>query len=276
LRCNCTSLTFVLLNTKRYFVELAYDGTNFHGWQIQPNANTVQACLDRALSTYFRQTVETVGCGRTDTGVHASQFYAHFDLQDVVLPAYEKSLNGINALLPYTISVYRFFEVEPNAHARFDALSRTYHYFFHFQKNPFLHQRSYLYRGQLDLDKMNQAAQLLLKYEDFSCFSKADTQTFTNNCNISYAYFEETANGIVFRIKANRFLRNMVRAIVGTLIMVGKGQLMPDEIEKIILSKDRSQAGQSAPACGLYLAHIAYPYISDNKCSTQLIEDHGS
>ena len=257
----CSFLYFCSLETKRYFVELSYDGTPFHGWQIQPNGITVQECLDKALSTYFRQEIVSLGCGRTDTGVHATQFYAHIDLVDVTPKQIANATTGVNALLPYSIAVHRIFEVALDAHARFDATAREYKYYIHFQKDPFKLDRSWLYKGELDVEKMNQAAQLLLKYTDFSCFSKSNTQTFTNNCKISHAMFELQPNGIIFTIKADRFLRNMVRAIMGTLVMVGRGDIEVEEISKIVESKNRSNAGQSVPACGLYLVVVEYPYI---------------
>jgi tRNA pseudouridine38-40 synthase len=252
------------LETKRYFVELSYDGTDFHGWQIQPNALSVQECLDKALSTYFRQQVASLGCGRTDTGVHATQFFAHVDLAGVTQKQLCNATTGVNALLPYSIAVRRIFEVSVNAHARFDASARAYRYYLHYHKDPFMIHRSWLYKGKLDVEKMNQAAQLLLGTKDFSCFSKSNTQTFTNNCSISAARFEETPNGLVFTIRADRFLRNMVRAIMGTLVMVGEGDLQVQDIISIIESKNRSNAGQSVPACGLFLVEVAYPYIKND------------
>jgi tRNA pseudouridine38-40 synthase len=253
------------LETKRYFVELSYDGTDFHGWQVQPNGITVQACLDRALSTYFRQTVASLGCGRTDTGVHATRFYAHVDLQNVSEQQLTSAVVGVNALLPFSIAVSAIFEVATDAHARFDATARAYEYYLHYQKDPFKVNRSWLYKGSLNVEKMNQAAQILLKYKDFSCFSKSNTQTFTNNCKISLAKLEEQPNGLVFTIKADRFLRNMVRAIMGTLILVGKGDIEPDRVAEIIESKDRGMAGQSVPACGLYLVAVEYPYVNNER-----------
>ncbi|WP_410220448.1 tRNA pseudouridine(38-40) synthase TruA [Pedobacter sp.] len=244
---------------KRFFIEISYDGTDFHGWQIQPNAITVQFCLDKALSTFFRQEVNTVGCGRTDTGVHATQFFAHFDLKEISEFKSQAAITGINALLPFSIAVRNIFEVDLDANSRFDAVSRTYKYYIHFNKDPFKVNRSWLYKWPLDLHMMNEAAAALMDYTDFSCFSKSKTQTFTNNCKLMHAKFEETDGGLVFTVKADRFLRNMVRAIVGTLIMVGKGDIGVDEVKKIVESKSRSNAGQSVPACGLYLFHIAYP-----------------
>ena len=246
---------------QRYFIELAYNGTSYHGWQLQPNAITVQECLDKALSVFFRQTVLTLGCGRTDAGVHATQFYAHFDLQLENNVLVESKVSSINSLLPYEIAIKRIFKVEPNAHARFDAVSRAYKYFLHFHKDPFKLNRSWLYKGELDVDAMNEAAQMIATYTDFSCFSKSNTQTFTNNCKISAAHFELQDDGLVFTIKADRFLRNMVRAIVGTLVRVGKKEIELKDLAQIMDSKDRSKAGQSVPACGLFLVAVDYPFV---------------
>lgn len=258
------------MNTQRYFIELSYDGTPYHGWQVQPNASTVQEYLDKALTTYFRQQVSTLGCGRTDTGVHATQFYAHFDLYFpsdgenaaiAKLPGPVNAVSGINALLPYQIAVKRIFEVAGDAHARFDATERAYHYYLHFHKDPFKLNRSWLYKGELDVAAMNAAAALLPGYTDFSCFSKSHTQTFTNNCKITEAFFEAQDGGLRFTVRADRFLRNMVRAIVGTLIQVGKNELSLVQFKEIIESKNRSNAGQSVPACGLYLVNVIYPFV---------------
>lgn len=246
---------------KRYFIELSYNGTDYHGWQVQPNDLTVQECLDQALSTYFRQKIVSLGCGRTDAGVHATQFFAHFDLVDLPDETVDKATTGINSLLPYTIAVKRVFAVAEEAHARFDATSRAYKYHLHFKKNPFKLDRSWLYKGSLNFDAMNEAAALLLNFTDFSCFSKSNTQTFTNNCKITAAYFEQVEDGLIFTIKADRFLRNMVRAIVGTMVLVGKGEIEINHVAQIIESKNRSKAGQSVPACGLYLVSVEYPFL---------------
>lgn len=251
------------MNSNRFFIEISYDGTGFHGWQTQPNGITVQECLDKALSTFFRQEITSLGCGRTDAGVHATQFYAHFNLANHDENVVQNSVSSINSLLPYLIAAKRIFKVDINAHARFDATSRTYKYHLHFNKDPFKLNRSWLYKGALNINLMNEAAKLLLNFTDFSCFSKANTQTFTNNCKITEAYFESHTNGLVFTIKADRFLRNMVRAIVGTLINIGKGNLTVDDLASIIESKNRSNAGQSVPASGLYLVAVEYPYIND-------------
>lgn len=249
------------MNANRYFIELTYDGTEFHGWQTQPNALTVQECVNKALSTVFRQEIETLGCGRTDAGVHATQFFAHFDVageQSSILDA----CSNINALLPYTIAVKNLVPVGANAHARFDATLRTYQYFIHRAKDPFKLNRSWLVKDALDVAKMQEAAEILTHHTDFSSFSKSNTQTFTNNCNIQSATMQQTPDGWMFEITADRFLRNMVRAIVGTLVNVGKHEIPPVALNEIIESKNRSMAGQSVPACGLYLVHITYPYIN--------------
>jgi len=251
----------LILDTQRFFIELAYDGTAYHGWQVQPNAVTVQQELDRALSVFFRQPVETLGCGRTDAGVHATQFFAHADLAGISEERAVSAVSNINALLPYQIAVSRIFKVHETAHARFDATARSYEYHFHFRKDPFSLGRSWLYKGVLDIEAMNVAAAQLMQYTDFSSFSKSNTSTATNNCKITAASFRETENGLVFCITADRFLRNMVRAIVGTLVMVGRHEIGASELDEIIRSKNRSNAGQSVPACGLYLVRIVYPYV---------------
>ena len=247
------------MNTHRYFAELAYNGTAYHGWQVQPNGITVQEVLNKALSTYFRQDVETVGCGRTDTGVHATKFFAHFELVNTA--SAHEALQSINALLPYDVAVKRIFAVEPGAHARFDATLRSYEYHIHFNKDPFMHNLSWLMRDMPDVDLMNQAAEILMEYTDFSCFSKAHTQTFTNNCKITLAEWIRYPDAIVFHISADRFLRNMVRAIVGTLLRIGRREITPEAIRLIIESGDRSNAGVSVPACGLFLTDVKYPYV---------------
>ncbi|MBD1392761.1 tRNA pseudouridine(38-40) synthase TruA [Mucilaginibacter glaciei] len=246
---------------KRYFIELSYDGTNYHGWQVQQNAVSVQEILNKALSTLLRQPIETTGCGRTDTGVHAKEYFAHLDVEPIGDRPYEIDKRSFNSLLPYDIAIKNIIPVDPGAHARFDATLRSYEYHIHFDKNPFLNNYSWLTRDVPDLDLMNKAAAIVMEYTDFSCFSKSNTQVKTNNCKIAKAFWQQTENGIVFKISADRFLRNMVRAIVGTLIMVGKGEIHPESIRTIIASKNRSNAGMSVPACGLYLTEVKYPYL---------------
>jgi len=251
--------------TQRYFIELAYNGTNYHGWQIQPNAITVQELLDKALSTLLRMPVETTGAGRTDTGVHAKQLYAHLDVTEDNPDRVEDEViikeRGLNALLPYDIAVKRIIAVHADAHARFDATQRSYEYHIHFEKDPFLQNLSWQVRDVPDVELMNQAAKIIMEYTDFSAFSKSNTQTFTNNCKITRAEWVMKDGKLTFHISADRFLRNMVRAIVGTLMEVGKGNIQPEEVRNIIESKNRSNAGTSVPACGLYLTEVKYPYI---------------
>ena len=264
---------------QRYFIELAYDGTNYHGWQIQQNAVSVQELLNKALATILRQPVETTGCGRTDTGVHAREFFAHLDVEvhsqltmddsqinnhGLSTIDYALKVRGLNSLLPPDIGIKNIIPVHEDAHARFDATLRSYQYHIHFQKDPFLHGHSWLVRDVPDIILMNQAATIIMEYTDFSCFSKSNTQVKTNNCKITRAEWVKTEQGIVFHISADRFLRNMVRAIVGTLIMVGKREIGPEVVRTIIESKNRSNAGTSVPACGLYLTEVKYPYLHPN------------
>lgn len=266
---------------QRYFIELAYNGTSYHGWQSQPNAVGVQALVNKALSTVFRTNIETTGAGRTDTGVHARQLFAHFDVEeetidhrpwtmadgeikmamDYGLSTMDPRLRSINALLPHDIAAKALIPVREDAHARFDATQRSYEYHIHFEKDPFLHNFSWLLRDRPDVALMNQAAAMIMEYTDFSCFSKSNTQVKTNNCKITRAEWVEQGDKLIFYISADRFLRNMVRAIVGTLIMVGKHEIAPEEVRNIIESKNRSKAGTSVPACGLYLTEVRYPYI---------------
>lgn len=255
---------------QRYFIELAYDGTDFHGWQIQPNATTVQELLDDALTTVLRERIETTGCGRTDTGVHARDFYAHFDVGSMVNSQWSmengaidpiKTVTSINAILPSTIAVKRIIRVRPEAHARFDATSRSYEYHVHFNKDPFKINHSWQLRDKPDIALMNAAARIIMEHTDFSCFSKSNTQTYTNNCKITRAEWVYSEHCLVFHITADRFLRNMVRAIVGTLMLVGRKEIQPEDVRAIIESKNRSNAGTSVPACGLYLTEIKYPYL---------------
>lgn len=265
---------------ERYFIEIAFKGTNYHGWQIQKNAISIQEVLDKVLSTVFRERVSTVGCGRTDAGVHAKQLFAHFDVTVKATSNKEfgrkleindahneqehqeikQYLRGVNALLPSDIAAKALFKVKQDAHARFDAISRVYEYHIHFDKNPFLTDFSYQLRDELDVEKMNEAAGIMMEYSDFSCFSKSNTQVFTNNCEITLAEWKWLAEReLVFEVHANRFLRNMVRAIVGTLIEIGKGNQEVSFIREVLESKNRSLAGVSVPACGLYLTKVIYP-----------------
>ena len=259
---------------QRYFAELAFDGTAYHGWQIQQNAVSVQEVFNKALQVLLRKPVETIGCGRTDTGVHARQLFAHFDdvrgarigergLIDHELSTISHQLKtSLNAILPKDIAVKNIIPVASDAHARFDATLRSYEYHIHFGKDPFKQNYSWQLRDFPDLELMNQAANIIKEYRDFSCFSKSNTQVKTNFCAIKEAFWQQKDDRIVFHIAADRFLRNMVRAIVGTLIAVGRKEMEPEAVRKIIESKNRSNAGTSVPACGLYLTKVVYPYIS--------------
>ena len=240
----------------RYFIELSYNGKNYHGWQIQPDVISVQEKLNKAVSTIFQEKIEVVGAGRTDTGVHASQMFAHFDL--------EKELKGdiphkLNSLLPLDIVVYKVFTVDDEAHARFGALTRSYEYKIWLGRNPFLLDFSWQIHSQnLNIDLMNEAAKLLLEYTDFQTFSKVKTDVYTYNCDVTEAFWKQDGKELTFYITANRFLRNMVRAIVGTLVDVGLGKITKDDFRKIIESKNRGNAGLSVPAKGLFLTKIKY------------------
>lgn len=241
----------------RYFIQFSYFGKPYHGWQKQPNAITVQQVLEKALSTLLRHPVETVGAGRTDTGVHAKQMFAHFETDDIADRA--NLVYRLNALLPEAIAVRNIFEVSDDAHARFDAISRTYEYWIVQEKNPFYSDRAHCIKHHLDIERMNEGADVLINYKDFECFSKSNTDVKTYRCDITKAIWEKRDDGLIFTITADRFLRNMVRAIVGTLLEVGQGKSSVDDVKRIINSKDRSQAGPSVPAKGLYLTSVRYP-----------------
>lgn len=242
----------------RYFIELAYKGTNFCGWQVQPSERSVQGDLAHALSTVCREEIAIVGCGRTDTGVHASYYVAHFDSEKDNLD-HPDFCYKLNSFLSKDIALFRIWRVADDAHARFDATRRTYHYFINMRKNPFVQESSWYYNRQLNVDRMNAACAILFDYEDFTSFSKLHTDVKTNNCTIYEARWEEKENGVLqFTIAANRFLRNMVRAIVGTLVEVGEGKLSLEDFRRVIEAKDRGRAGKSVPAQGLFLAAISY------------------
>lgn len=238
-------------------MELSYNGKNYHGWQVQPDAISVQEVIEKTLSTLLKEEVPIVGAGRTDTGVHAKQMFAHFD-SDKTLDR-QDLIYKMNAFLPKDIAIHDVFEVNPEAHARFDAISRTYLYRIALEKDVFNFEDTYLVKQALDVDKMNAAANILFDYKDFQCFSKTNTDVKTYICDIMKAVWTQADNELHFVIKADRFLRNMVRAIVGTLINVGLGKMNPEDVHNIIKSKDRSEAGYSVPAQGLYLTQIDYP-----------------
>lgn len=242
----------------RYFIHIAYNGSRYHGYQIQPHLESVQETLEQCLSLKLGQSMSVTGCGRTDTGVHARNYYAHFVIEKPIEDT-EKMVHQLNAFLPDDIVVYRLWQVPSEAHARFDALSRTYHYYISRTKNPFHTQDAYFLYGNLDVPKMQKAANILFEYEDFTSFSKVHTQVKTNNCKIMEARWFEQDGLLVFRIKADRFLRNMVRAIVGTLLEIGKGRMTLDEFRAVIERKDRCEAGTSVPAHALFLETVEYP-----------------
>lgn len=243
----------------RYFIELAYNGTHYHGWQYQPNAASVQQTLNRALSLLLGTEIDAMGAGRTDTGVHARQMFAHFDFEGFFECG--NLVHKLNSLLPKDIVVYTIFPVSDDAHARFDATSRTYEYHINTFKDVFSTDLSWYCHHNLDVELMNAASQKLLHHTDFECFSKVNTDVNTFNCNISQASWHTEDNRLVFTITSDRFLRNMVRAIVGTLINVGLHKTNLDEFTDIIIQKERSKAGFSVPAHGLYLTKVQYPYV---------------
>lgn len=242
----------------RYFTQLSFKGTHYHGWQIQPNAVSVQETVEKALSTILREEISVVGAGRTDTGVHASFYVLHFDTSEEIWDS-QKLVFRLNSFLPPDIAIQKIWSVPKDAHARFSAVSRTYHYYITTVKNPFQTEIAFYYHGKLDVTKMNEAADILFEYSDFTSFSRLHTDVKTNLCKIFQAGWEMEGEMLVFKIKADRFLRNMVRAIVGTLLEVGKGKLTLEDFRKIIEKKDRKSAGTSAPAQGLFLVDVEYP-----------------
>lgn len=246
--------------TYRYFIHLAYNGADFHGWQVQDNAPTVQQKINDALTVLLGEEVNVVGCGRTDTGVHAADFYAHFDFAKNFDPKERTDLVfKLNRFLPNSIVVFEVFPVKPETNARFDALSRTYNYYVSKRKDPFFDDYAYFLYGDIDIDLMNEAALAMMKYTDFTSFSKLHTQTKTNNCKIEHAEWKEEGHKLIFTIEADRFLRNMVRAIVGTLLDVGRKKITIDEFKQIIERKNRCDAGYSVPAKALFLEKVQYP-----------------
>ncbi|MBG0859463.1 MAG: tRNA pseudouridine(38-40) synthase TruA [Bacteroidales bacterium] len=260
-RINCL-ITYICINSfvkTRYFIYISYRGTSYHGWQVQPNSVTVQKILDEALSTILRENISTTGAGRTDTGVHAMVFCAHFDSKANDLDRRKSLIFRLNRYLPGDISVTAVRRVVPDANARYSAVSRTYKYYITGVKDPFSEDSGWLVHGNLNIPAMNDAASLLLDHSDFTSFSRLHSGNKTNICRILEARWEEEKNKLVFTIKADRFLRNMVRAIVGTMTDVGSGKINVREFEEIILAKNRSKAGKSAPAKGLFLMAIEYP-----------------
>jgi len=243
----------------RYALQFAYNGGSFHGYQIQPNAHSVQAELEENLSLLLGETVSITGSGRTDTGVHAAHQIAHFDTS---VPIDSNLIYRLNRMLSHALTAQAVFTVADDFHARFDATSRTYEYRITRHKDPFLRDFAYWYEADLDVEAMNEAAKLLLNHTDFQCFSKVKTEVTTFDCTIMRAYWEAQGDNLIFTIEGNRFLRGMVRAIVGTLLEIGMEKWTAENLKQILESKSRQEAGRSVPAHGLHLVKVAYPEAS--------------
>ncbi len=242
----------------RYFVEFSYSGKNYFGFQIQPNQISVQEVLEKALSTILREEIKITGAGRTDTGVHAKKIFAHFDTNQAVN---ENLAYQLNSFLPPDIAVKKIFSVPESFHARFDATYRTYEYYISLEKNPFTQDSAWqMWKRDLDIDRMNTACEILYEYEDFTSFAKLHTDNKTNNCRITKAIWEQAGTELKFNITADRFLRNMVRAIVGTMVEIGSGKIEPAALHGIIADKNRNSAGTSAPPQGLFLVDVGYNF----------------
>jgi tRNA pseudouridine38-40 synthase len=243
----------------RFFIKFSYNGTNYHGWQIQPNAISVQETLNKALSTVLNSNIECMGAGRTDSGVHAQEMFAHFDFNSEFI--IEEVIHKLNSFLPNDIAIFNIYKVHEDAHARFDAKKRTYEYHINTFKNAFANELSWYYRQKLDINLMNEASKKMLKQTNFQAFSKVNTDVNTFDCKIHDVNWVIENDKIIFTISADRFLRNMVRAIVGTIILVGLKKITIQDFEEIINSKNRNNAGFSVPAHGLYLTKIEYDYL---------------
>jgi tRNA pseudouridine38-40 synthase len=243
----------------RYFIKLSYKGTHYHGWQYQPNAISVQEDLEKAFSLILRENISITGAGRTDTGVHAKNFIAHFEIEKELNSKQLKELiYKLNSYISKDIAIHDIYRVDDNMHARFDAKERTYQYFITTTKNPFTTESAWYVHGNLDVNKMNLACEILKEYSDFGSFAKLHSDNKTNICNLMEAHWEFKNELLVFTIKADRFLRNMVRAIVGTMVDIGQGKTSLDKLRKIVESRDRNQAGRSVPGHGLFLVEIKY------------------
>jgi len=246
----------------RYFIWFCYDGTQYHGWQMQPNGITVQSELQRCLSLLLRRDISVTGAGRTDTGVHARRMAAHFDVEQLPMSPQDLTYK-LNGLLSQDIAVYSIEPVSDDLHARFSAVARTYHYYVHTKKDPFQRHYSLELHYQLDYKLMNEAGKILLEYEDFGAFCKAGSDVKTTICHVTHAQWHQTSPTLwYFEITANRFLRNMVRAVVGTLIEVGRGKMTLNEFRQVIEGGRRTQAGESMPAKALFLENVEYPLTS--------------
>ena len=245
-------------NKLRYFIAFSYNGASFCGFQIQPNEPSVQETMEKALSMLLREDIKIVGAGRTDTGVHATKMYAHFETEKV---PDDQLVYKLNSFLPPSIAVQEIFKVKEDLHARFSALYRTYEYYISLKKNPFTENSAWqLWRKDLDIDAMNSACEILFQHKDFTSFAKLHTDNKTNFCEIKKAVWEENGDELKFTVSADRFLRNMVRAIVGTMVEVGTGKIKPEDLHGIITEKNRNAAGTSAPAHGLYLVDVGYDF----------------
>ena len=258
--------------THRYFIYMTFDGTRYHGWQVQPNGISVQEVLEKALSTLLRKKTEVVGAGRTDAGVHAMMMVAHFD-EERELDCSQLHYK-LNRLLPRDVAVNDVREVSPQLHARFSAVRRTYHYYIHCRKLPFCQGQSAELHYPLDFGKMNEAAKVLLATSDFASFCKSNHDAKTTLCDVVEAHWDCVGDSRwCFTISANRFLRNMVRAVVGTLLDVGRGKCSLEEFRQIVASGKRTEAGESVPACGLYLWDVQYPRDADSTPGTDSDEE---
>ena len=247
----------------RYFIEFSYDGSNYHGIQKQPNSSTIQEILETNISKFSRSNINLTLAGRTDAGVHAKQMFAHFDMEH----DFDKTnfCRSLNMMIPKDICVECLFLVNKDSHARFDALSRTYEYYISSEKDPFNFKFSYFFRDKLDIDKMNKSCKRLIRHKNFKCFSKSNTDVKTYDCDIQFAEWKISKKGYKFSIRANRFLRNMVRSIVGTMIEIGTQKITDKDFQIILDSEDRRKAGYSVPASGLFLAGINYKKIFETR-----------
>jgi tRNA pseudouridine38-40 synthase len=244
----------------RYFIKLAYNGARYHGWQVQENANSVQQVITDAIRLIWIKDCSLHGCGRTDTGVNAKKYYAHFDMkEEISRDVLDYYVNRLNGYLPDDIMIFDIFKVSSSLHARHDAVLRTYEYHIHTRKDPFQNNISWYLHYELDVELMNRAGEVLQEYEDFTSFSKANIKRKTNLCTVTLARWDVEDHRLIFRIRANRFLHDMVRAIVGTMIEIGRHKIDLEDLRRIIESNDRCAAGESVPAKGLYLSEVEYP-----------------
>lgn len=245
----------------RYFIQLSYLGTHYHGWQIQPHSISIQQKINESLNTILRtKDIHVVGCGRTDTGVHASEYFAHFDI-GTKIENLDKLVYKLNRILPFDIAIQSIFSVNKDHHARFSPTKRTYKYYISLEKSPFFDKTSLFYNHSLNLDLLNQAAAIILDYIDFESFCKAHSDANNYLCTVTASYWEKIDNQIIYTVTANRFLRNMVRALVGTQLDVGRGYITIEDFKQIIESKKRTNAGKSIAAKGLFLQKIDYPFL---------------